>query len=76
MLRAADKGGLVAVSLEWIAHLDCGVRRRACDTHAEEECGVAGFPRSLCSECLEGRRRFSDAWFFQSEAWPAPRVQC
>ena len=37
-----------------------------------------GFPRSLCSECQEGRRRCSDAHpgsFFQCEAWLAGWVQ-
>ena len=38
-VACGDKRGLVAVSLELIAHLDWEVGRRACDTHAEKECG-------------------------------------
>ena len=37
--NAATEHGETAVSQELIAHLNCLIRRRARDTHAEEECG-------------------------------------
>ena len=60
--------GRVALRCHLSMDLPCQEMRDACKGTTES----LGSPRSLCSECLEGRRRCSDAWVPSFNAWPGP----
>ena len=60
--------GRAALSCHLSKDLLCQEMRGACGESSES----LGSPRSLCSECMEGRKRCSDAWVPSfNEAWPA-----
>ena len=60
--------GRVALRCHLSMDLPCQEMRDA----RKETTQSLGSPRSLCSECLEGRRRCSDAKFFSFNVRPGP----